>query len=197
MIRYAQGLTAILAGEGYGCHPYLLGRAQPLDNIGGFPARSYAPGDIPLASEGLNLSGEDAGKICVVADAGQNGGSRGQGDGRQRRPIEEEVIDELGGDMLGIGGTAAVAEDENFIAVAKRFSYELNDLHDGIHILLKKTLLYLQAFLCQLQYCFLHRVLLFPSPAGVPLSPWLRHYDEGSEGRHDAALPEELSVLTT
>lgn len=150
VIRHAQSLTAIVAGKGDGRHARLRGLAKSFEHIGRSPAGGDTPGDVPLLTEGLDLSGEDEGKIRIVADAGQEGGVGGQGDGRQGGPVEEKAVDEFCGDMLGVGGAAAVAEDEDFVALTEGVRYAVDYLYDGIDIVLEETLFYLQALLNQM-----------------------------------------------
>ena len=56
----------------------------------------------------------------VVAPGGQDGLIRRQRDGRKGSAFDREPPDELGGEMLGIGGRSPVAEDQQLPPVAER-----------------------------------------------------------------------------
>jgi hypothetical protein len=58
---------------------------------------------------GTNLPGEDLREVVVVADGSQNRSVAGEGDGWEGPAFPEEAPHELGGNVLGIGRTAAVA----------------------------------------------------------------------------------------
>lgn len=58
---------------------------------------------------GTNLPGEDLREVVVVADSSQDRSVAGEGDGWKGPAFPEEAPHELGGDVLGIGRTAAVA----------------------------------------------------------------------------------------
>ena len=66
----------------------------------------------PLVHRRSDLAGEDLGIAEVVAGGGERGRVGGEGDRRQAGPGGLEAHGELGRDVLGVGGAAAVAAEE-------------------------------------------------------------------------------------
>ena len=109
---------ALLPGERDGHEPGGPGRLERLDDVGRGAARGQGEGDVSRSAQGLDLTAEDAIETPVVADGGQGGRIGGQGDrpGAAGRSAAAEAVDELGGEMLGLGGAPAVAEGEDLAA---------------------------------------------------------------------------------
>lgn len=63
--------------------------------------------------ERLHLLGEDEIVTEIVADGRQHGRIGRQRDGRKRRPVHQEPVDELRGPVLGIRRAPAVARQQN------------------------------------------------------------------------------------
>ena len=95
------------------------GRLESLHHVGGVAAGAEAQGQVPGTAQGPHLLGEDLEKVVVVGHRGENRGVGGQGQGRQRRALHLKAVDELRGQVLGVGGAAAVAEEEDFAAGLK------------------------------------------------------------------------------
>jgi hypothetical protein len=60
----------------------------------------------------LDLSGEELLGRVVVGDRGEARGLRREADGREGRPVVAVAPDQLGGEVLGLRGAAAVAGRE-------------------------------------------------------------------------------------
>ena len=69
-------------------------------------------------------------EAVIVADGGERGGVGGERDRRQRIAVEHEAGQEFGGDMLGVGGAAAIAGQHQLAAVAKRLRDPLGNGRD-------------------------------------------------------------------
>ena len=69
----------------------------------------------------------------IVPNRGQDRGIRGQRDGRQRVAIKVEPRQELTGDMLGIGGAAAVARNEDLVSAAQGGGHGVGGADHGLH----------------------------------------------------------------
>ncbi len=76
----------------------------------------------PWAPEGLHLALEDRLEPKIVAAGGQRRGVGGKRDRGNRRPVPLVADHELGGDVLGIRGTPAVAEQQHLAACANALS---------------------------------------------------------------------------
>ena len=63
---------------------------------------------------------------------GEDGGVGGEGDGAEGGAVCGEADDELGDEVLGVGGGASVAGDEEFVAGIHGLGGELGDGDDGV-----------------------------------------------------------------
>ena len=77
------------------------------------------------------FAGEDVLEAVVVADGGEDGAVGGEGDGAEGGAVDGEADDELGDDVLGICGRAAVAADEQLAAVAHGVSRRGGGVQQG------------------------------------------------------------------
>ena len=111
-------LAAAAAGEPDGDDAERAARVDGAQHVGGVAAGGDREGDVAAAAERLDLLGEHLVVAEVVGDAGQRRGVGRQRDRRQRRALELEAVDELGRQVLGVGGAAAVAEEEQLVTVA-------------------------------------------------------------------------------
>ena len=109
-------LSAGVAGQGD--HRHVLGarRGDGGEDVRGVAARRHRQQDVAGRAERLDLLGEDHLVAVVVADGGEDRGVDGQRDRRQAGPLALEAADELRGEMLGVGGRAAVAAGEHLAA---------------------------------------------------------------------------------
>src|ERR1700761_6528620 len=68
----------------------------------------------------------------VIAGGGEDGGVGGEGDGAEGRAGDSEADDELGYEVLGVGGGATVAGDEELLAGLKGVGGEAGDGNEGV-----------------------------------------------------------------
>ena len=111
-------LAAAAAGERDGMHADAFAHGDGAQNVCRLPAGGDRQGHVARPPEGANLLGEHLDVPVVVGDAGECRGVGRQRDRRQRHAFDLEAIDELGGDVLGVGSTAAVAEEQQLVPVA-------------------------------------------------------------------------------
>src|SRR5262245_18544969 len=79
-------------------------------------ARADADGDVACDSERFDLTLEDVLVAVVVGDGGQNRSVRRERDGWPAAPLALIAPHELSGQVLRVGGAAAVAEEEHLVA---------------------------------------------------------------------------------
>ena len=115
-----RGGEALRAGEAERDHAALARRPQRQHDVrraaGGGDAEQHVAG----AAERMHLPLEHMDKAVIVADGGQRRTVGGQGDGGQRGAVVVHARDEFGGDVLGVGGAAAIAGDQQLAAAAQR-----------------------------------------------------------------------------
>jgi len=92
--------------------------------------RADAHGHVAPSSQGLHLPPEDGVVAEVVGDGRQDRGVGGEGDGAPGRTILEVTPDELGREVLGVGGGAPVAEGEDLAAGTKHIGDATPDRED-------------------------------------------------------------------
>ena len=125
----AQGahLAAAAAGESDRGEAQLARGAQRSEHVRG-PARGgQADEHVAGTAEAAHLPCEHLGKAVVIADRGEHGAVGGERDRRQRAAVELEAREELGGDVLGVRGAAAVAGEQHLAAGAKRTGDAVGD----------------------------------------------------------------------
>ena len=91
------------------------------------PEVEIADEHVALAAERANLPLEHLLEAVVVADRGQRRGVGGERDRGQRRAVVDEASDEFRGDVLGVGGAAAVAGEQHLAAALQRGRDALGD----------------------------------------------------------------------
>src|SRR5262245_544010 len=91
-----------------------------LDHVRRNAAGRDGEGYVALATEGLNLAGEDEVERAVIADRREQRRVGGQGQGRERLAFAPHFESQFGGDVLRVGGRAPVAEDQQLTARAHR-----------------------------------------------------------------------------
>ena len=112
-LRQVLEAAAIPAGEGGGRDAQRLGPLQGAQDVGTVAGGADADHQIARPAQGLDLTGEDLLEAIVVADGGEGGAVRGQGDGGEAGALALEASNQFRGQMLTIGGAAAVAEPED------------------------------------------------------------------------------------
>ena len=83
-------------------------------------------------TEGFNLAGEDLVEAEVVGAGGEDGGVGGECDSAEGCAVFAESNDELGYEVLGVGGRASVAGYEELVAGFQGLGGELGDGDDGV-----------------------------------------------------------------
>jgi len=73
----------------------------------------------PGSGEAGELAGEGLVEAVVVADAGDEGTVGGQRDRGEGAPVFCVAAGKFGGEVGGLGGAAAVAADQQFVAAAE------------------------------------------------------------------------------
>ena len=109
--------AAVAAGEGDDGHLTIMCSLNGLDDIRGVAAGGNRQQYIARLAECADLLGEDLVVAVVVGDGGDGRAVGGQGDGRQAGALALETVEQLGGEMLGIAGGAAVAAGKNLALV--------------------------------------------------------------------------------
>jgi len=70
------------------------------------------------ADEGFHLAREDAFETVVVAGGGEHRSVGGESQRGKARAFSAQANDEFRGEVLGVGGAAAIAEEDEFAAAA-------------------------------------------------------------------------------
>jgi hypothetical protein len=88
------------------------------DDVGAFSAGGHGDEDIVRGDEEFDRSGKDVLEAIVVGGS-QNRGVGGKREGGKAEPVGAQANDELRGEVDGIGGTAAMAEENDFTVRAE------------------------------------------------------------------------------
>ena len=118
------------AGEADGDEAEFARRLQRRENVGRASRGRHADEHVALAAEPAHLALEHLLEAVVVADGGERGGVGGKRKGRERRAVEAEAADQLGGDVLRVGGAAAIAGEHDLAAGAQRAGNPVGDRND-------------------------------------------------------------------
>ena len=108
------------------------GLVEGVEDVGGVAGGGDAEEDVAGLAEGFDLAGEDLVEAEVVGAGGEDGGVGGEGDGAEGGAVVGEADDELGDEVLGVGGGASVAGDEELAAGLHGVGGELGDGDDGV-----------------------------------------------------------------
>jgi len=125
-------LAAAVAGEADGGDVHLLGLMEGVDDVFGVAGGGDAEEEVAGLAEGFDLALEELIEAEVVADGGEDGGVGGEGDGAEGGAVGGEADDELGDEVLGVGGGATIAGDEEFAASLHGVGGELGYGDDGV-----------------------------------------------------------------
>ena len=93
---------------------------QRRENVRQSGRRSTAPADVAAPAEAFDLAGEYLFEAVIIADRRQRRGVGGQRDRGISRPVLLVAADDFGGDVLGVGGAAAIADEQKLVACAQR-----------------------------------------------------------------------------
>ena len=128
------GRAAVAPRERDGRHPTLGCGLQALDDVGRVAAGRDAEGDVARRAKRLDLPREDALEPVVVGHRRHQARVGRQCQRRHRASFPLIPAHELGHEVLGVGGTAAVAEDEQRLAVAKRLGDGVDRARERLQI---------------------------------------------------------------
>ena len=106
-------LAAALAGQRDDAHLALVRGLDRRDDVGRVAGRRDREQHVALGAERAHLLREHLLERVVVGDRGQDRRVGGERDRRQLRALALEAADHLGGEMLRVGGGAAVAAGED------------------------------------------------------------------------------------
>jgi len=120
-------VAAVVAGEGDGGDADDLGLSNGSDEIFGVAGGRDGEEDVAGLAEGFELTGEEVVEAVVVACGGEDRRVGGEGDGAEGRAVDGEADDELGDEVLRVGGGATVAGDEELVAGFHGLGGELGD----------------------------------------------------------------------
>ena len=109
-------LAAAVAAEADSGEAGSAGLFEGVEDVGRVAGGGDAEEEVAGFAEGFDLAGEDLIEAEVVGAGGEDGGVGGEGDGPEGRAGVGEADDELGDEVLGVGGGASVAGDEELAA---------------------------------------------------------------------------------
>ena len=127
--------AAVVADEGNRQQALSLCLLQRLQDIWGIAAGGNAHSDVLGLTVGDDLAEKDALVADIVADRCDDGGVIDKGDGRQRTPVRERRVEEIGDDILGVGGAATVTECQQFAASGEALRHRPRRLHQCLSAL--------------------------------------------------------------
>src|SRR5690348_15772121 len=100
-------------------------------NIGAFAAGGNSDKDVAGGDERFDLARIDGFEAEIIRGSGEDGCVRGEGNRRQADAIAMKADDKFGGEMLGVGGAAAIAEEYHFVLLLNRGSGRLGEPGDS------------------------------------------------------------------
>ena len=124
-------LAAALAG--HPDHERLSGAASlgASNNIGALAAGGNRDKDVACRRERFNLARIDGFEAKIIRGGGKDGCIRGEGNRWKADAIPTEADDKLGGEVLCVGGAAAVAEEYDFVFLLNRGSGRFGEAGDS------------------------------------------------------------------
>lgn len=132
MVAEVAHSAAVVAGEADGGDAHFFGLIEGAEDVGGVAGGGDAEEDVAGLSEGFDLALEEVVEAVVVAGGGEDGRVGGKGDGAEGGTVDGEADDELGYEMLGVGGGASVSGDEELVAGVHGCGGEFADGDDGV-----------------------------------------------------------------
>src|ERR1700757_2100657 len=104
-----------------------VGRCDSVKHIWRIPAGRDSDGDVTRPSQGFHLARKNLFEPMIISNRGHRREALGERYRRKGGAIESETAHQFRGNMLSIIGTAAVAEEENFVAFAVRANQRFRD----------------------------------------------------------------------
>lgn len=86
------------------------------EDVAAVAGRRNADQDISFFTKGMDLTPEYRIKAVVISDGRQDRRVDGQGDSREGRPFFLKTTDDFSSQVLRVGGAAAIAAKEDFVA---------------------------------------------------------------------------------
>ena len=117
-IRKFLHFAAGFASEGYGVHPYLLGRLENVEDVSGVAGGGDAHDDVPVFGGAAQEAGEGEVVAEVVGGGGEVGAVAVECLGVEGRAVEVEASRQFCGEVLCVGGAAAIAAEVDLSAAA-------------------------------------------------------------------------------
>jgi hypothetical protein len=108
-------LAAVAAEESDAANALIPGSGKSGKHIRRIAASRKDDEYVARIRECVDLAGEDIIEPIIVADAGQNGSVGAQRNGREGAPVSLISTHQLAGQMLSLGGTAAISADQQLM----------------------------------------------------------------------------------
>ena len=138
--------AAVAAGERDHRDAARLRDLHRLEHVLRIPRGRYGEEDIALVAERFDLAREHAAEIVVVGDRGERAGVGGERDRGQAGALALEAAHHLRGEMLAVGGRAAVAAGEHLAPALQRLRERFPGARDLRRERLRHALAQLDAF---------------------------------------------------
>ena len=131
VVGQRQQFAAVAAEDRQATHAAQAGRLECHGQIRRLPARADADEHVAVAPERLDLAREHVLDVVVIGHRRQEDAVGRERDGREGGALRIlEPPDELGREVLGIGGALPVAAEQELAAVGERADHDLGRLHD-------------------------------------------------------------------
>ena len=128
---HRRDFAAVAAGETGGDQPDFAGGDQGSAHVWRMAGGGEADQHVARPAQRLDLAGEDPDKAEVVACRSQGRAVGGEGDRRQAAARRLVADREFGGDMLGVGGAAAIAAEEELAPGPEHRYHRLGERRRG------------------------------------------------------------------
>ena len=99
--------------------------------IGALAAGGNRDNDVAGVDERLDLARIDSFEAEIIRGSGEDGSIRGEGNRWKTDAIPMEANDKFGGEVLCVGGAAAIAEEYHFVFLPDRGSSRLGEAGDS------------------------------------------------------------------
>src|SRR5207245_288750 len=129
---------AVATGQPDGAHAALAAGLDGAQDVrrpaAGGDGERHVAGD----AERVHLPREDVLVPVVVGDGGERRRVGGERQRRERAPFAREASDELGGDVLRVGGAAAVPEEQDLPLGGEGVAHQLDGARERVGVLLEE-----------------------------------------------------------
>lgn len=131
MARDPRRRTAVAAGEEHGRRASGVGGGEPTADVLGRAAGGDAHDDVPWAGVGLDLPGEDVRESVVVRQRRQRRRVTGERKRWERAALAPHPANELGSQVLRVGGATTVPERQDAAVTRERLDEDARHGLDG------------------------------------------------------------------